>query len=105
VKRHQLSSRVPQNTPQNSRIASAAPCSKRSVARNPLIDFRTFVASGEVDLPVDVLQVRRTSVLQRMSSFSQAFEREYGRKAKKIKPKKNVPTLKVGIGVFTRQRK
>jgi hypothetical protein len=68
-------------------------------------DFRTFVASAEVDLPVEELQVIRTSVLQRMSSFSQAFEREYGRKAKKIKPKKKVPTLKVGICVFTWQSK
>jgi hypothetical protein len=68
-------------------------------------DFRAFVASGEVDLPVEDLQISRTSVLQRMSSFSQAFEREYGRKAKKIKPKKKVPTLKVGICVFTWQSK
>ena len=49
-----------------------------------------------VDLPVEHLQVSRTLFLQRRNSFSQAFEREYGRKAKRrIKPKKQVHTSKV----------
>jgi hypothetical protein len=49
----------------------------------------------EVDLPVEHLQVSRILFLQRRNTFSQAFERGYGSKAKKVKPKKQVNRLKV----------
>ena len=68
-------------------------------------DFRAFVASGEVELPVDDLQVSRMSVLQRMGSLTKAFEREYGRKTKKTKAKPKGPTLKIGLCVFTWQQR
>ncbi len=68
-------------------------------------DFRTFLASAEVDLPIDEVQAGRASVLQRMSTLTQAFEREYGRKANKTNAKKKTPTLKVGVCLFTWQSK
>ena len=79
----------------------------RTIGRGAQVpnDFRSFVESGEVDLPLEDLQVSRTSILQRMSSLTQAFEREYGRKTKKVKAKKKTPTLKVGVCVFTWQSK
>jgi hypothetical protein len=78
----------------------------QAIARGePRKDFRTYIASAPVELPVEELQVKRAAVLRRMGSFTQMFEREYGRPAKKSKVRKEIPTVKVGICVFTWQSK
>jgi Family of unknown function (DUF6502) len=78
----------------------------QTIARGePRKDFRTYIASKTVELPAEDLQVKRAAVLQRMGSFAQMFEREYGRPTKKTKAKQKIPTVKVGICVFTWQSK
>jgi hypothetical protein len=79
----------------------------QTIARAEHKDFRTYVASDPVELPLEDLQVSRTSVLQRMASLTQGFEREYGRKGRKTKTKtkKKIQTVKVGICIFTWQSK
>ncbi len=78
----------------------------KTIARaEPRKDFRAYVASTAIEMPVEDLPASRASVLQRMASIAHAFEREYRQKSKKSKPKKPIPTVKVGIGLFTWQRK
>ena len=77
----------------------------RATSAEPKKDFRAFVASATVEIPLEDIQASRLSVLQRMATLAVSFERECGRKAHKAKTKKTKSTAKVGIGIYTWQIK
>jgi hypothetical protein len=68
-------------------------------------DFQTYIASVPVSLPSDQLPVVRAAVVRRMNEFTQSFVRDYGNLAEERKSPKKVSTKKVGISVFTWERK
>jgi hypothetical protein len=85
-----------------------------TIERPSKTDFRHYLASAPVELPVDDLQVSRASVRRRMAALTRGFELEFGQRAGQkqkgvgnrskttVKPNKMV---NVGICVFTWQSK
>ena len=62
-------------------------------------EFGVFVASSPVKIPTDLIQVSQVAMLQRIASFIQGFELEFGKKAKTKDHK--TPTETIGVSVYT----
>lgn len=62
-------------------------------------EFGAYLASSPLTFTADFLKVSQPAILQRMASFIQSFEMEFGKKNKKNKTK--TPTEAVGVSVYT----
>ena len=65
----------------------------------PSKEFGAYLASSPLTFTSDLMQVSKAAILQRMGSFVQSFEMEFGKKSKKIKTK--TPTETIGVSVYT----
>jgi hypothetical protein len=67
-------------------------------------DFRAYFSSAPIEMTPEQFQASQTTIQQRMSALTQAFEREFGKRDKKTA--KAGPRETIGISVFTwRQNK
>ena len=62
-------------------------------------EFAAYLASAPLLVTAEIMQLSQPVMLQRMSSFIQGFETEFGKKSKKAKPK--TPTEVIGVSVYT----
>jgi len=58
--------------------------------------FGVYVASSPVKIPSELIQVRQAAMLQRIASFIQGFELEFGKNRKQ-----ETPSETIGVSVFS----
>jgi hypothetical protein len=62
-------------------------------------EFGAYVASEPIEMATSLAEVSQPAMLQRIATFVQAFELEFGRKSKS--PKKGGPNKTIGVSVYT----
>jgi hypothetical protein len=66
-------------------------------------EFGAFAASEPLDMPTSLIEISQPAMLQRIATFIQAFELEFGRKTKS--KAKADPSQTMGVSVYTWQTK